>query len=82
MAVGTFDTLKAAKTLTAAGFGADQAEAITGITRDAVSEGIATKADLAALENRMLRFGVGLAFAIVAAQTALTVGLLKLLGGG
>ncbi len=81
MAAGTFDTLRAAKALTAAGFDADQAEAITGITRDAVSEGVATKAGLAALENRMLRFGVGLAFAIVAAQTALTVGFLRPLGG-
>ena len=38
-------------------------------------ERLATKADLAALETRMLEFGIGLAFAIV----PLTVALVKLL---
>ena len=44
---------------------------------------LVTKADLAAavsgLENRMLKVAVGLSLAVVTGQTALTVGLLKLL---
>ncbi len=47
MATATFDTLHAAKALTAAGFEAAQAEAITDTIRDAFTESVATKADIA-----------------------------------
>ena len=50
MASATFDTLHAAKALTAAGFEAQQAEAITDTIREAFTESVATKADLAGLE--------------------------------
>ena len=50
MAGATFDTLHAAKALTAAGFEAHQAEAITDTIREAFTESVATKADLANLE--------------------------------
>ena len=50
MASATFDTLHAAKALTAAGFEAHQAEAITDTIREAFTESVATKADLAGLE--------------------------------
>ena len=50
MASATFDTLHAAKALTAAGFAAPQAEAITDTIREAFTESVATKADLAGLE--------------------------------
>ena len=115
MTTAGFDTLRVAKTLIAAGVEPRQAEAHAETIRDAVTEGIATKADvtalktsaaatttdiatlktdvaalkadfaalrtdIAALENRMLKFGFGLAAGIVAMQTALTVGLLRLLG--
>ena len=50
MASATFDTLHAAKALTAAGFAAPQAEAITDTIREAFTESVATKADLATLE--------------------------------
>ena len=50
MASATFDTLHAAKALTAAGFEAQQAEAITDTIRDAFTESVATKADIAGLE--------------------------------
>ena len=50
MASATFDTLHAAKALTAAGFAAQQAEAITDTIREAFTESVATKADLAGLE--------------------------------
>ena len=50
MAGATFDTLHAAKALTAAGFEAHQAEAITDTIREAFTESVATKADLAGLE--------------------------------
>ena len=47
MAGATFDTLHAAKALTAAGFEAQQAEAITDTIREAFTESVATKADIA-----------------------------------
>ena len=47
MASATFDTLHAAKALTAAGFESQQAEAITNTIRDAFTESVATKADIA-----------------------------------
>ena len=50
MASATFDTLHAAKALTAAGFEAQQAEAITDTIRDAFTESVATKTDIAGLE--------------------------------
>ena len=50
MASATFDTLHAAKALTAAGFAAPQAEAITDTIREAFTESVATKTDLAGLE--------------------------------
>ena len=53
MATATFDTLHAAKALTAAGFEAQQAEAITDTIRDAFTESVATKADIAELRADM-----------------------------
>ena len=50
MASATFDTLHAAKALAAAGFEAQQAEAITDTIREAFTESVATKADIAGLE--------------------------------
>ena len=47
MASATFDTLHAAKALTAAGFETQQAEAITDTIREAFTESVATKADIA-----------------------------------
>ena len=47
MASATFDTLHAAKALTAAGFAAPQAEAITDTIREAFTESVATKTDIA-----------------------------------
>ena len=82
MAANTpFDTLKTARDLEAAGVDPRQAEAITTAMRNAVAEGVATKADIAGLETRLTKFGYALAFAVVAAQTALTVGLLRAFAG-
>ena len=53
MASATFDTLHAAKALTAAGFAPPQAEAITDTIREAFTESVATKADIARLEAAM-----------------------------
>ena len=72
-----FDTLKTARDLQAAGVEARQAEAITAAMRDAVTAGVATKADIAGLKVDMLKLAIG----IVAANTALTVGLLRAFGG-
>ena len=82
MPATAFDTLKATKALIAAGVDPRQAEAHAETLRDAVTEGVATKADIAGLETRMVKFGFGLAFATVAANTALIVGLLRAFGGG
>ena len=81
-----FDTLAAARKLQASGVDSRQAEAQAEVIAAAVGnmrDDLVTKADLAAavsgLENRMLKVAVGLSLAVVTGQTALTVGLLKLL---
>ncbi len=48
-----FDTLKAADALIAAGIDSPHARAITETMRDAVTEGVATKADIAAVNSRL-----------------------------
>ncbi len=53
MAVTTFDTHAAVRALEKAGLESAQAEAITATIRGAVTEGVATQADLAALETRL-----------------------------
>ena len=49
-----FDTLKAMRTLTGAGMQEPVAEAVVATMNDAVTEGVATKADLANLESRLM----------------------------
>ena len=61
MSAATFDTLVAARKLEAAGLPAAQAEALVETVRAAVSEGVAPKADLKALELRLVLWGIGLA---------------------
>ena len=51
MTAYAFDTLKAADELIAAGIDSKHARAITATMRDAVTEGVATKADVAKLEG-------------------------------
>lgn len=79
MTVATFDTYAAAKALREAGFDEAQAEAAVAMVRDAVTEGVATKADLraeiAGLETRLtIRLG-----GLVIAVGGLVVALVKLL---
>ena len=67
MTVATFDAYAAAKALRQAGFDEAQAEAAVAMARDAVTEGGATKADLAGLETRLtVRFYGGLLAAVAA----------------
>ena len=61
MSTATFDTLAAARKLEAAGVPASQAEAMVEAVRAAVAEGVATKADLKALELGLVLWGIGLA---------------------
>ena len=83
MAVATFDTRAAVKALVRAGVEPPHAEAITDTVRDALSEGVATKADIAALENRMLKVAIGIVVAIIVANAGITFAILKLvLSGG
>ena len=79
MSVAAFDTYAAAKALRDAGFDERQAEAAVAMVRDAVTEGVATKADLraeiAGLEMRLtIRLG-----GLVVAVGGLVVALVKLL---
>ena len=53
MIVATFDTYTAAKALRKAGFDERQAEAAVVMVRDAVTESVATKADLSRLEDKV-----------------------------
>ncbi len=53
MSITAFDTLAAARSLEAAGFGQEQAEAITNAVRDAVTESAATKADLTEVKTEL-----------------------------
>jgi len=74
MALATFDTLAAARALEDAGMDAAQAEAVTETIRSAVTEGVATKADLAALELRLtwrILGGVGALLAVAVAVARL-----------
>ena len=75
---GAVDTLAVARDLEAADIGRRQAEAIAGAmyrVAGATDDTLATKADLAALEVRLMRFYFGASVA----QIAVIVGLLKLL---
>ena len=78
MTAPAFDTLATARDLEAAGFERRQAEAAVIMVRDAVTEGGATKAGLAALEIRLYRALLMLA-GFIAAVAGLAVGLVKLL---
>ncbi len=71
----TFDTLTAARTLQAAGMEAAHAEAIVATMSQAVTEGVATKADIVDLKADLLKVAIG----IVLANAALTAGLVRLL---
>ena len=90
MTVAAFDTYAAAKTLREAGFDDRQAEAAVTMVRDAMTESVATKADLAAavadlkadmlkLKADMLKVAIGIVIANVAFTATLTVALIKLL---
>ena len=80
MTAAAFDTLKATHDLEAVGVERPQAEAIAAAIRDSQGE-LATKADLMAGLNGLKVDMLKLAIGIVAANTALTVGLLRVLGG-
>ena len=72
--MAVFDTHKAVKTLTAAGFSEEKAEALISAMGE-VRTDLTTKADLKDLEPRMMRMHV----ASVAVTVGLVVALLKLL---
>ena len=82
MTSAAFDTLKAVETLREAGVEEAHAKAIANTVRDAVTEGVATKADLRAavaeLKADMFKAVIG----IVVANAGLTFAIVRLLGGG
>ena len=79
MATITFDTLKFAEKLEKSGLSREQAAAIAEAQKDAFAEAmdsqLATKADLMDMENRMIKWAIGLAFG----QIAIIAALVKLL---
>ena len=83
MTATVFDTYAAAKALREAGFDEAQAEAAVTMVRDAVTEGVATKADLktaiAELKADMLKVAVGIVLANAGVIVAAVVALVNLL---
>ena len=86
MTSAAFDTLKAVETLREAGVEEAHAKAIAITMRDAVTEGVATKADLRAavaeLKADMLKAGIGIVVAVLLANVGVTFAIVRLLGGG
>ena len=66
MTVAAFDTLKAAEALAEAGIEERHAKAIATTMREAVTEGVATKGDIARLETRIAELKVTMLLAMVA----------------
>ena len=75
MASVTFDTLKFVEKLEKAGVPRDQAAAIAEAQKDALAEAVDTqlfsKSDLMEMENRLIKWSVGLALGQVAVIAAL-----------
>jgi hypothetical protein len=75
MTMITFDTLKFVERLEKAGVSREQASAMAEAQKDAFSEAmdsqIATKSDLLEMENRLIKWGLGLALGQVAIIAAL-----------
>ena len=86
MSFAAFDTLKAVETLREAGIEEAHAKAIANTMRDAVTEGVATKADLrtavAELKSDMLKAVIGIVVAVLLANVGVTFAIVRLLGGG
>ena len=76
MTVATFDTYAAAKALREAGFNEGQAEAAVTMVSDAVTEDVATRADMARIEGQLAALEW-----IVALHTALTIAIAARLFG-
>ena len=97
MSFAAFDTLKAVETLREAGIEEAHAKAIANTMRDAVAEGVATKADLRAvvtdlkahtrttaaeLKADMLKAVIAIVVAVLLANIGVTFAVVRLLGGG
>lgn len=78
MTAAIFDSYAAAKRLRDAGFDEGQAEAAVAVIRDAVTEGVATKTDIARLETPIKR-GVNRLLLAMFAVGGLVVAAIKLL---
>ena len=77
-----FDSLTVARQLTAAGIDRAQADAIADGIRQAAEHqpgDPATKADIAALETRLLKWMVGIVLTVAGIQTAALIAVLRML---
>lgn len=75
MALATFDTLKFVEKLEKAGVQRDQAAAIAEAQKEAFATQSVSKSDLMEMENRLIKWSVGLALG----QVAIIAALVKLL---
>ena len=90
MTTAVFDTLKASRTLKAAGVAEAQAEAIVTTMAEAFDDAVATKADIAEvradlkagiadLKADMLKVAMGVAIAVILANATMTIALIRFL---
>ena len=90
MTTAVFDTLKASRTLKAAGVAEAQAEAIVTTMAEAFDDAVATKADIAEvradlkagiadLKADMLKVAMGVAIAVILANATMTTALIRFL---
>ncbi|MCY3994952.1 MAG: hypothetical protein OXF07_02315 [Rhodobacter sp.] len=83
MTTGTFDTLTAARELEAAGVERRQAEAHALRTAiESTRSDLATRAVLAALEIRLVKWGIGLALGVAGVTAAVVLAGVRLMLGG
>ena len=75
MVAATFDTLKAKETLTNAGVEDKQATAIVDLTRESVSERVATKEDIVDLKMTIAYLKIGLLLGLFAATVIVFIAL-------
>ena len=81
MTAVAFDTHATIKSLTGAGFDETQAEAITGALSGAITDGVASKADVVRLENRIERAAAELRADLYRALWVQGAGIIAIMAG-
>ena len=71
-----YDTHRHVKRITETGVSEDSAEAIIGSVTELIGTNIATKADIAQLESKLIKWFVGTMLAFFSAHLAVTIALI------